>query len=191
MKCKFLAVFFLTALSLLALSMAKAEKGDRIDTERENSQKITLVREIIDDHYDDIKNESVLLGVPIAEIVAIIAVESSNDPDSVSNKGATGLMQMLPDTEKEINKSKCDYEETACQIKNGTIFFRQLKTSSYVQYFAKNENLSEFQVAALAYNEGLKGSKKFKTRKEVLAHNHVKKCTNYLRIALGVLGNEY
>lgn len=191
MKYKFLAVFCLTVLSLIAFPGVKAEGTGRTDTTQEKFQKVTLVKAIINDHYDDIKNVSVLVGVPIAEIITLISVETANNSEVVSSKGATGLMQMLPDTKKETNTSKCDYKETACQIKNGTTYFKQLKTSPYVQYFAKINHISEFQMASLAYNEGLTGSKKFKTRKRVLTHSYVKKCTNYLRIAMEVLGNEH
>jgi len=45
---------------------------------------------------------STRLGIDPALILAIVEVESGQDPDAVSPKGALGLMQVLPETAAEV-----------------------------------------------------------------------------------------
>ena len=45
-----------------------------------------------------IQSESIRSGVPVAAIKAVIKNESHWNPNAVSNKGAVGLMQLMPDT---------------------------------------------------------------------------------------------
>ncbi len=56
------------------------------------------------DIYDDIiNNASVIYGVDPALIKSVIKTESNFDPYAVSNKGACGLMQLIPETANRFN----------------------------------------------------------------------------------------
>jgi soluble lytic murein transglycosylase-like protein len=156
---------------------AKPPATDQTEEKQKDSPKVELVKEIIDDHKDAIEKESVATGVPPEVIVAVIASESSNNPQAVSSLGAKGLMQTLPSADKTTGVN-CKASNPACQIKKGT---------RYIQYLIEEEGIPKWSRVFLAYNEGPAGSRRFKTSTKVLAHNYVRKCVNYLHIAQAVL----
>ncbi len=170
-------IFVLFCLVILSLPLEKANATDQTEEKQTDSPEEKLVKEIIDDHKTDITSESTESGVPRAVIIAMIAVESSNNPKAVSHARASGLMQTKPDANKATGV-KCNRSRPACQIKEGT---------RYIQYLVEKEHIPKWSRVFLAYNEGPKGSKKFKTSKQVLSHNHVIKCVSYLKIAMEVL----
>ncbi len=179
-------IFVLFCLVVLSLSPKKVHATDQTEEKQKNSQKkaeknVVLVQEILDDHKDAINKESVDTGIPRAVIVAVIAVESENKPEAVSSSGAKGLMQTLPTADKATGV-KCNAKKPACQIKKGT---------RYIQHLVEKEGIPKWSRIFLAYNEGPAGSRKFKTPKKVLAHEYVKKCTGYLKIAQAVLAQEF
>ncbi len=179
MKCKFFVLFCLVVLlsALLSVSaLAETAATDQTE-EKQKDPKVVLVKDIIDDHKDAIKKESVETGVPVPVIVAVIAAESSNNPHAVSPAGAKGLMQTLPSTDKVLGV-KCKASIPACQIKKGV---------RYIQRLVEHEGIPKWSRVFLAYNEGPAGSRRFKTSTKVLAHNYVRKCANYLHIAQAVL----
>lgn len=84
-------------------------------------------------------------------VIALIQVESTFNPNAFSNKGAKGLMQLLPDTAQYINKktnkgisdnSNLFDEET--NIKLGT---------AYIEYLLNKTN-GNLEYALVAYNMG-------------------------------------
>ena len=80
-------------------------------------------------------------------ILSIIREESHYNPDIVSSVGAVGLMQLMPDTAKEIafgKKLKSDLFNPEINIRLGSIYYSQMKTS------LGNEDL----YAVMAYNGG-------------------------------------
>lgn len=176
----FCLVALLSALSPVA-TFASRKTTDQTEEKQKDSPKhteeVVLVKEILDDHKDAIDQESADTGIPRAVIVAVIAVESTNDPNVVSSKGAKGLMQTLP-TADETTGVKCNASKPACQIKKGT---------RYIQHLVEDEGIAKWSRVFLAYNEGPAGSRRFKTPQKVLTHNYVKKCTNYLQIAQAIL----
>lgn len=180
MKYKFFVLFCLVAFFLIALTPASAETTDQTEEKQKDSPKVVLIKEIIDDHKVAIKQQSAETGIPVPVIVAVIAVESSNNPKAVSPKGAKGLMQTLA-TADEATGVKCNAKKPACQIKKGT---------RYIQLLIEDEGIEKWSRVFLAYNEGPAGSRRFKTPNKVLAHNYVKKCTDYLHIAQAVLAHE-
>ena len=93
--------------------------------------------------YDDvIIRASRQFGVKPSLIKAVIKAESDFDHQAVSHKGAQGLMQLMPDTAKEINvKDPFDPEEN---IFGGTWYLSQL-----LKRF-NNDN----KLALAAYNAG-------------------------------------
>lgn len=158
-------------------SSADSSATDQTEEKQKDSPKVSLVKEIIDEHKDAIKKESVATGIPVPVIVAVIASESSNNPKAVSRKGAKGLMQTLPAADKATGV-KCKSSNPACGIKKGT---------RYIQHLVEEEGIPKWTRVFLAYNEGPAGSRRFKTSKKVLSHNYVRKCVNYLHIAQAVL----
>lgn len=176
---KVFVLFCLVVFFLIALREASAQTTDQTE-EKQDPPKVVLVKEILDDHKAAIDKESANTGIPPAVIVAVIAVESANNPDAVSSKGAKGLMQTLPSA-NNTTRVTCNARESACQIKKGT---------RYIQYLIEDEGIAKWSRVFLAYNEGPKGSRKFKTSKQVLAHAFVKKCTGYLQIAQAVLAQK-
>ncbi|MBI2120656.1 MAG: transglycosylase SLT domain-containing protein [Parcubacteria group bacterium] len=177
-------LFCLVALSLpVTPSHAKAEKKsgvtDQTEEKQKGSPKVVLVEEIISDHKDAIKKESVKTGVPPAVLVAIIAAESANNPKAVSAKDARGLMQTRSIADK-TTKVQCEATNNECQIRKG---------ARYIQHLVEKEGIPKWSRVFLAYNEGPTGSKRFRTPKSVLAHNYVKKCNDYLQIAHNILND--
>jgi soluble lytic murein transglycosylase-like protein len=73
------------ALSVLASVIAIRSSAETTHTRK---PELTYYADAYADHY----------GVPRALVHAIIAQESGWDPSALSNKGAAGLMQLMPDT---------------------------------------------------------------------------------------------
>lgn len=183
-KFKIFVLFCLVILSLSpTLFFAKTKKAtkatDQTEEKQKDSPRVALVKEIINDHQGVIKKESAETGVPPEVIVAVIAVESKNNPEAVSSKDARGLMQTRSIADKTI-KVNCKAANPACQIKKG---------ARYIQHLVEEEGIPKWSRVFLAYNEGPTGSRRFKTPERVLAHVYVKECNNYLQIAHNILND--
>jgi Transglycosylase SLT domain len=72
---------------------------------------------------------------------ALIQAESGYNVKAVSNKGAIGLMQLMPDTASELNIDPYDPDQN---IKGGTMYLRQM-----IDHFA-----GKVELAIAAYNAG-------------------------------------
>ena len=129
-------------------------------------------------------------------VASVINVESSFREGVVSNKGAVGLMQIMPDTAKWLLESKMDIEydksvkmeellkEPNLNIKIGCFYLNYL-----------NEKFKDIQTVLFAYNAG-EGNviswlrdkkyscdgKKLSTSPFPEANNYVKKVNNNLKI---------
>jgi len=75
--------------------------------------------------YDELMEAAALrYRVPVALVRAIVHAESNYDPTAVSPKGASGLMQLMPDTAREMFvKDIFDAKEN---IEGGTRYLRVL-----------------------------------------------------------------
>jgi hypothetical protein len=89
-----------------------------------------------------IAEASLTYDVPEDEIREIIRVESNYDPDAVSKAGAQGLMQLMPNTAKEMGVT--DSFDPRQNIFGGTRYYSQLK-----KRYGGNREL-----AHAAYNAG-------------------------------------
>lgn len=76
--------------------------------------------------YDKAKKYSQKHNVPLNETLALMQQESSFDPNAVSSKGASGLMQLMPSTAKELGVTNIfDVDQN---IEAGIKYYSQLKT---------------------------------------------------------------
>ncbi len=82
-------------------------------------------------------------------VFAIIKAESNFDENAISNKGATGLMQIMPSTANEIAKNiKIDYNEIDLKKADTNINIGVKYISILIEKYGNKE------VALAAYNAG-------------------------------------
>ena len=97
--------------------------------------------QIINDVSDRYNVDPLLIG-------AIIGQESAGNPNAVSNKGAGGLMQLMPSTAAELGVTNVN--DPAQNIDGGTRYFADL-LNKYKQKYPEN---TAIQLALAAYNAG-------------------------------------
>jgi soluble lytic murein transglycosylase-like protein len=83
-------------------------------------------------------------------IRAIIHAESAYQPEAVSPKGAQGLMQLMPDTQGEVQVA--DPFDPAQNIRGGTLYLARLL----------DEFEGDVELAAAAYNAGPSAVSRYK-----------------------------
>lgn len=92
-----------------------------------------------------IKTLAAQSGLPPELIHSVIAAESAYDPAAVSPKGAVGLMQLMPQTARELRvEDRADPQEN---VRGGTAYLKQLLD----RYQAAPDALP---LALAAYNAG-------------------------------------
>lgn len=74
--------------------------------------------------YDSlIHREAVIQGVDPDLVAAVVATESNFKPDAVSHAGARGLMQLMPNTAKELGVNPDDPEQN---VRGGTRYLKKM-----------------------------------------------------------------
>ena len=87
-------------------------------------------------------------------IFAVIKAESNFDPNTVSEKGAIGLMQLMPDTAKEIAvKNGIDLDEANVEMELSNINKNINIGSKYLSILLQKYN--NIELALAAYNAGI------------------------------------
>ena len=93
--------------------------------------------------YDEhIRGAAERYGLPVPLLKAVMAVESNFNPAAVSEKGATGLMQLMPGTAREMYVY--DVYDPAQNIEGGARYLRHLH----------NEFGNDLVMVLAAYNAG-------------------------------------
>ncbi|MEJ2526249.1 MAG: lytic transglycosylase domain-containing protein [Desulfuromonadales bacterium] len=100
-------------------------------------------------YLDIIRRHAHVYGLEEALVKAVIKVESDYQPRSVSRKGAQGLMQLIPETARELQVQ--NPFDPAENIRGGTAYLRQM-----LDLF--NDNL---ELALAAYNAGPNAVKRY------------------------------
>ena len=115
------------------------------------------------------ENASSEYGVPLYLLKAVAKAESSFNPDSVSRSGAMGVMQLMPETAKELGVSDVfDPEEN---IMGGAEYLAQKLT----------EYKGDVELALAAYNAGSGNVAKYGGIPPFEeTQNYVKKVTSYM-----------
>lgn len=88
------------------------------------SPRLDTMRDIIRAHGRDIVISSIGSEISPALIVALISVESSGQSDAISSAGASGLMQLMPDTADRFGVT--DVSVPAENIKGGVAYLSWL-----------------------------------------------------------------
>ncbi len=128
------------------------------------------------EHLDNANYYSNKYGVDRSLILAIMKTESNFKVDAVSNKGALGIMQIMPKTaefiSKELNRESYDLKDEKTSIEFGVYYL------SYLSKKFKNE----YEVIC-AYNAG-EGNVFNWINLNVISQNKTpyKETTNYLKL---------
>ena len=91
---------------------------------------------------DEIQAAAQVFTVDDALIRAIIHAESAYQPEALSPRGAQGLMQLMPETQKELQI--VDVFDPTSNIEGGTLYLSRLL----------NQFDQDVELAAAAYNAG-------------------------------------
>ena len=91
------------------------------------------------------------VSIPVGEqyappklVQAMIDVESSFDPKAVSNKGAKGLMQLMPGTAQDLGLAKKDIFDPNKNVEAGSRYMKQ-----------QMDRIPDLQASIAAYNWGI------------------------------------
>jgi|GEM_PF-2664502 len=125
-----------------------------------------------------IKRYARAYGVDWRRVTAIVAVESGGNPRARSNTGAMGLMQLMPETAKDM--AVADPWDPRQNIRGGVGYLRFLKEK---KGYHGNARL-------VAYNEGPTGARSYLRRHRPEDHSYVRRVLRTYKIAKEVFPNE-
>jgi soluble lytic murein transglycosylase-like protein len=115
-----------------------------------DQERLRLPKNTVDDIANSVYKASARYNVPPEMILAVIRIESAFDVNAQSDKGAVGLMQILPSTAQEIAQElRMDWRgeqilrDPSANIEMGTYYLTKL-----IGQF------NDLSVALAAYNHG-------------------------------------
>ncbi|GAB1409624.1 hypothetical protein MASR1M90_07780 [Desulfovibrionales bacterium] len=88
-----------------------------------------------------IEESSKISGLDAKLIAAVIHVESRNNPEAISPKGAQGLMQLMPDTQAHLGVT--DPFDPRANVRAGSLYLKQ-----------QLDTFDSLELALAAYNAG-------------------------------------
>lgn len=103
------------------IALGKGPAGSSVAAPR-----LQALQQIAQDHGVEILSSTIGTQVSPALVLAVIGVESSGRETAVSSKGATGLMQLMPETAKRFGVE--DSTDPAQNIKGGVAYLDWLMT---------------------------------------------------------------
>ncbi len=110
------------------------------------------LRSFLRDHGTTVKRQAARYGFDWRLILAMVRQESRFTSEAVSNKGAAGLMQLMPSTGEEVARrlSLDDVEHPEDNIKGGVYYLKTL-----YGLFAGVDEPDRTKLALAAYNAGI------------------------------------
>jgi len=136
--------------SLLHLNEAEQRLVDDPQQSRGLAPNLAHMRQLVENYGTDILMATLGKDVSPALVLAVISVESSGKPGTVSSAGAVGLMQLIPDTAKRF--SVADSSDPRQNITGGV---------AYLDWLLKEFN-HDAVLALAGYNAGENAVKKYK-----------------------------
>jgi soluble lytic murein transglycosylase-like protein len=132
---------------LILSDKPRPDKGQQTTYEAHNAAAVATIRQVSRDKsapFDrSINAHSERLGVAADLVRAVIQVESAFNPVAVSNKGAMGLMQLMPETARDLGVGNpFDPDQN---IRGGVTYLKQL--------LDRYDN--KIELALAAYNAGI------------------------------------
>ena len=129
-------------MDLPAAAVARFEPDGKADPAGAPASAAPAQDETVDAVVDRFSSD---LGLPPALVHSVIAAESAYDPQAVSSKGAVGLMQLMPETARELKVA--DRRDPSENVRGGTAYLKQLLD----RYAGFSDSLLR---ALAAYNAG-------------------------------------
>ncbi len=140
----------LASASLLNLNKAEQHLSDEPQKSKNLAPSLADMRRLVANYGTDILMATLGKDVSPALVLAVIGVESSGKPGTVSPAGAVGLMQLIPETAKRFNVS--DSTDARQNIAGGV---------AYLDWLLKEFN-NDAVLALAGYNAGENAIKKYK-----------------------------
>lgn len=105
--------------SLALAALTQGPGGESVHAPR-----LQAMQNLAQTYGTDILKATVGTNVSPALVLAVMGIESMGDPEAVSSAGATGLMQLIPDTAKRFDVT--DITDPAQNIKGGVAYLNLL-----------------------------------------------------------------
>lgn len=141
-----------------------------LDVEKKVNNAITSLEKRAASFLPLIRSSSVKYGLPDKLLLAVLDVESSFLPSVITGKqksvtGAVGIAQFLPSTaadEMGLTQSAADKAKAAAAVTNPTLAIPM--AANYLAKLRKHKNVTNWEEAVVAYNQGAGNVGKAKTK---------------------------
>lgn len=149
------SVFFADEQLPLSLSGVGARRNDVYHQQSSNIPRLMLIAKRAAYYMPLLQETLVANGVP-EDLIYLAVVESSLDPTAVSQVGAVGLRQFLPQTAREFGLRVDEFVDERLHVEKSTLAAAQYLSRAY-KYF------DSWALAAASFNRGVTGIKKLLT----------------------------